>query len=137
MQLDISLHKTRVKGTEMHILVIHPVKRRGEGGEEGEGGEGGTERMQMASCTMSDTHINGEDVNISQLKIHGSKCPGLAFYKPTNSCEDMCSREVGDLVLRYIVDIHFNILFLSREQGEFGVSQGDKLLVLRKRQQHV
>ena len=59
------------------------------------------------------------------------------FYKPTNLCKDMSSREVGDLVLRYIVDIHFNILFLSREQGEFGVSQGDKLLILRKKQQHV
>ena len=49
----------------------------------------------------------------------------------------MCSREVSNLVLRYIVDIHFNILFLSREQGEFGVSQGDKLLILIKRQQHM
>lgn len=42
----------------------------------------------------------------------------------------MCSREVGDLVLGYIVDIHLNILFFPREQGEFWVSQGDELLVL-------
>ena len=60
MQLNISLHKTRVKRTEMHILVIHPAKR-GERGERGERGGGGGEGHREDANTQlyhDDTHIS-------------------------------------------------------------------------------
>ena len=53
MQLNISLHKTRVKGAEMHILVIYTAKRGRRGKREGMGEEGeGENKKRQCKCSF-------------------------------------------------------------------------------------